>query len=351
MGDERIFTNRHREPGHRPRVAFAMSPIELREGLISPDAMQRLTAFADVIDAVALTRFDTERARQILAHTDVLITGWGCPFIDDGVLAQAPDLSLIAHAGGAIKGYISVESWQRGISVTTAANANSRPVAEYLLGMVLLCGKRIFEAERVYRSARSAFQKSLLPVDIGNCGRTVGIIGASKIGRELCRLLQPFDFHCLISDPTIDNEEAARIGAIRVSLDELMGSSDIVSLNAPVLPSTIGMIDRGRLALMRDGTFFINTARGVLVDHAALREEAQSGRLNLILDVTDPEPLPDNDPLRDLPDNVILTPHIAGSLGNELQRLGNSAIEEVRRLASGEPLQYPVSMEQLAHMA
>ena len=97
---------------------------------------------------------------------------------------------------------------------------------------------------------------------------------------------------------------------------------------------------------MPNGATFINTARGALVDHDALREETTSGRISAILDVTDPEPLPTGDPLYDLP-NVILTPHIAGSMGNELSEMGEYAVREVQRFAAGEPLAYPVTITDL----
>jgi phosphoglycerate dehydrogenase-like enzyme len=129
-----------------------------------------------------------------------------------------------------------------------------------------------------------------------------------------------------------------------------LGRSDIVSLHAPDIPETHHMLDRARLALIRDGGVLINTARGALVDHEALTEELVSGRLRAVLDVTEPEPLPADSPLYRLP-NVFLTPHIAGSLGNELQRLGTIVVEEVERLAAGLPPLHEVRHADLARVA
>jgi hypothetical protein len=115
----------------------------------------------------------------------------------------------------------------------------------------------------------------------------------------------------------VDDAEAAALGAVPLPLDDLLRSSDIVTLHAPDLPATHHMPDRGRLALTPDGGVLINTSRGALVDHEALTEELVSGRISAVLDVTDPEPLPVTSPLHALP-NVLLTPHTAASVGNEL---------------------------------
>jgi phosphoglycerate dehydrogenase-like enzyme len=135
----------------------------------------------------------------------------------------------------------------------------------------------------------------------------------------------------------VDDAEAAALGAVPLPLDDLLRSSDIVTLHAPDLPATHHMPDRGRLALTPDGGVLINTSRGALVDHEALTEELVSGRISAVLDVTDPEPLPVTSPLHALP-NVLLTPHIAGSVGNELARLGSTVVAELERLAAGLPL-------------
>jgi phosphoglycerate dehydrogenase-like enzyme len=110
------------------------------------------------------------------------------------------------------------------------------------------------------------------------------------------------------------------------------------------------MLDRDRLALVRDGGVLINTARGALVDHDALADELVSGRLSAVLDVTDPEPLPAGSSLYQLP-NVFLTPHIAGSLGNELERLGRIVVEELERLVAGAPPVHEVLRADLARVA
>jgi phosphoglycerate dehydrogenase-like enzyme len=333
-------------------VVFAMRSDELASTIFTTEALARLASVAnfDLDEGGVLTEFASERARRALAEADVLITCWGSAPIDSRVLDAAPRLRLIAHAAGTVKGHVDRVVWGRGIAVTTAAQANGIPVAEYTLAFILLSAKRALSSASDFARLQDMRAKELMPSDVGNVGSTVGIIGASRIGRLVLELLRPFHHRLLLSSPDLSAEQARELGATLVPLDRLMAESDVVSLHAPVLPSTLGMIGRAQFAAMKTGATFINTARGVLVDHHALRDETISGRLFAVLDVTDPEPLPPGDPLYGL-SNVVLTPHIAGSMGNELPLMGDYAIAEVERFARGQPLVYPVTLEDLGRMA
>ncbi|WP_415854568.1 hydroxyacid dehydrogenase [Sinomonas sp. G460-2] len=334
----------------RPRVAFSMRSAALRDRLFDPAARERLEAIADVVSDDVLTEFDSQAARMVLGRTTALITGWGCPYLGGEVLDVAKGLRLIAHAAGSVKGHVGEAAWDRGVIVTTAAQANAVPVAEYTLAAILLSGKDAFEERAQLRLGRSRYRRPGSGATNGNYGTTVGVIGASRVGRLVLERLKAFDFRVLLADPTLRPSDAVALGAELVPLEELLSESRIVSLHAPILPTTVGMIGATELSLMRDGATFINTARGVLVDHRALRAELRSGRLRAILDVTDPEPLADSDVLYEL-DNVVLTPHIAGSMGNELARMGDLAVAEVERLAAGMAPAYAISRETLAVMA
>ena len=133
-------------------------------------------------------------------------------------------------------------------------------------------------------------------------------------------------------------------------MDDLLRRSDVVSLHAPALPETHHLLDARRLALLRDGAVLVNTARGALVDGDALRAELVAGRIDAVLDTTDPEILPADSPLYDLP-NVFLTPHIAGAMGTETQRMATLALDEIERFARGEPLAHEIRLEDLARIA
>ncbi|MFI1504112.1 hydroxyacid dehydrogenase [Streptomyces sp. NPDC020597] len=331
-----------------PRAVFAMDPVHLPLLFPAP-LLDRLQRTADIDPGVVVRDFGDAAAASLLAEADVLITGWGCPRLDAGALAGAPRLRTVLHAAGSVRSLVGEALWGQGVSVSSAVTGNALPVAEYTLAMILLAGKDAFaHRERFRRThAHPAHEETAAT---GNLGRRVGVIGASRVGRRLLELLRPFDFDLLLHDPYVNAAEAAALGTQLFSLEELLRRSDIVSLHAPDIPETRHMLDRDRLALIRDGGVLINTSRGALVDHVALTDELVAGRLHAVLDVTDPEPLPADSPLYRLP-NAFLTPHIAGSLGNELERLGRIVVEELERLAEGLPLAHEVRRADLARVA
>jgi phosphoglycerate dehydrogenase-like enzyme len=293
--------------------------------------------------------FTEPAVADALAPAEVLITGWGCPHLDAGVLAAAPKLGAVLHAAGSVRSLVGDALWERGVTVSSAVTGNALPVAEYTLAMILLAGKDALDHRERFRRTHT-YPAPAETAATGNLGRRIGVIGASRVGRRLLELLRPFDLTVLLHDPYVSPAEAAALGAEPLSLEDLLRHSDIVSLHAPDIPETHHMLDRARLALIRDGGVLINTARGALVDHEALTDELVSGRLRAVLDVTDPEPLPAGSPLYHLP-NVFLTPHIAGSLGNELERLGQIVVEELERLVGGVPPVHEVRHADLTRVA
>ncbi|KPI18430.1 Phosphoglycerate dehydrogenase [Actinobacteria bacterium OK074] len=335
-------------PNPRPSAVFAMDPVHLPL-LFPPPLMARLRQAADIDPALVVREFTDPAAAAVLAGAEVLVTGWGCPSLDATALAAMPRLRAVLHAAGSVRSLVGEALWERDVTVSSAAVGNALPVAEYALAMILLVGKDSFGYRERFR-ATHAYPAPAETAAIGNLGRRVGIIGASRVGRRLLELLRPFDFEITLYDPYVDAAEAAALGAVPLSLEDLLTQSDIVSLHAPDIPETYRMLDRDRLALIRDGGVLINTSRGALVDPDALTDELVSGRLSAVLDVTEPEPLPAHSPLYRLP-NVFLTPHIAGSLGNELGRLGRIVVDELERLVSGLPPAHEVRRADLARLA
>lgn len=324
-------------PGVAPRIFSAGRLESLNSGLrlLSPEPMQE---------------FNSSRSRGLLAETDILITGWNCATVDAAVLDTAPRLRHILHAGGTVKHHVDHECWTRGVQVSTAADANAIPVAEYALAMILLANKRVLQIARTLHTEKSPIEPDGLFPDMGNYGKRVGIIGASKIGRHVLRLLKPFDLDVVVADPYLSPEDAAALGVQLVGLEELVESSDVVSLHAPSLPTTLNLINAGLIARLRPGATFINTARGELVDQDALLARLERHELFAVLDVTTPWVLPADSGFYTNP-NVLLTPHLAGSLGNELERLAATAVAEAHRVARGEQLLFPVQVEDLAFTA
>ncbi|MGW5473962.1 hydroxyacid dehydrogenase [Streptomyces chartreusis] len=332
----------------RPHALFAMS-AENVPLVFPPGVLARLRESLDIDPGLVAEDFTDPRIADSLARAEILVTGWGCRRLEPAVLDAAPKLRAVLHAAGSVKGLATPELWRRGITVSSAALANAVPVAEYTLAVILLAGKDVFAARDRLRTERVFPGWGLVP-GIGNHGRRVGVIGASRIGRRLIELLRPFDLVPALSDPYVDTVGAAALGVPLLPLDDLLRTSDVVTIHAPDTPETRHLIGARELALMPDGAVLVNTARGALLDHEALIAELRTGRISAILDVTDPEPLPADSPLYDLP-NAVVTPHLAGSQGNEAARLGLAVTEEAERLVAGEEPAYPVDPMALAREA
>jgi phosphoglycerate dehydrogenase-like enzyme len=330
-------------------VALAMGP-----GVVSrvfpARRLETLSPGLQLLSPEPMEEFTSPRSLALLAETDILITGWGCPKLDAAALAAAPRLTHILHAGGTVKHHVGEECWERGIEISTAADANSIPVAEYTVAMILLANKRVLQIARKLHSEKTELEPDQLFPDMGNFGKRVGIIGASRIGKHVIRLLKSYDVQIVVADPFLDDAAAAALGVERVSLEELASSCDVVSLHAPSLPSTRNLIHQGLVASFKPGATFINTARGELVDQDALLRRIEEGDLYAVLDVTTPWVLPADSGFYSHP-HVLLTPHLAGSLGMELERMAVSTIEEAHRLSRGEPLRHRLHAKDLAFTA
>ena len=330
----------------RPRVVSAVGT-----GALAPESAAYLARrLAETGELIAtIDGFTAPEERSALALAEVLVTGWRTPRIDDAVLASAPNLRWILHVAGSVKHQLSPSVWERGIRVASAVDANAVPVAEFTLAAILMANKRIADLARAYRERRAYIEQAELGV-IGNYRRRIGIVGASRIGRRVVDLLRPFDLEVVLFDPTLPDAEIRDLGVEPVSLEDLCRTSDVVSLHAPWLPSTEGLISAALIEAMRPGATFINTSRGKIVDQDALTARVLRGDLHAVLDVTEPMVLPPDHALYDHP-NVLLTPHIAGSIGTEVDRMVDAQIAELERIAQGRALRHPVLWESLADAA
>ncbi|MDD3926210.1 MAG: hydroxyacid dehydrogenase [bacterium] len=297
----------------------------------------------------AVPVMDEAKAIRLIDKADIVVTSWESPRLEGALLAAAPGLKLIAHAAGSVKPVISEEIVSRKIQVTTAAPAIGIGVAEYCLGAILMMGKRLKEQMSAVESGGWRSEKSGSAVEI--YGVVAGIVGAGFVGRHLIKLLQNFELKEIrVYDPYLSEDEAGRLGVRQATLEEIFSQCDYISINAPDIPATRGMVNRELIRSIKDNAVFINTSRGAIVDEAALTEELATGRFTALLDVTDPEPPAEDHPLRRMP-NVILTPHMAGVLNRNGRRVGRYAFNEINNFIHGRPLIYPVALDQLDRLA
>lgn len=343
MGDTRT----DRKP--RPAAALALIP-GLEHLVFSADT---LAALSETVDLVTPGGVDLATlADDVLARVEIVLGGWGCSVFDDALVARMPRLRLLAYAAGTVKHTVTPALWAQGVAVSSAAAANAVPVAEFTFAAIVMIAKDVFRVRDRHREVRGREPaRGQGPAgDVGTRDLRIGVVGASTIGRLVIERLHSLDVEIGVFDPYLGADDAVALGVTSMPLDELMAWANVVTVHAPELPSTRHMIDTAALARMRDGAWLVNTARGSLVDTDALTRECVAGRLCAFIDTSYPEPLPADSPLYDLP-NVVLTPHIAGSLGNEIARMGDLAVAEVRRFVVGEPLQHPVRAEDMERIA
>lgn len=327
----------------KPKVCLLMTP-SLVDTLFNEQARNELEKVCEVVSWQPIQE-------PPYPDVDIILASWGTPKLDKDLLDAMPNLKMVSYAAGTIKKIVTDEFWAKGIKINSAAAANAIAVGEYTVASMVFLTKNIRHAAALYTDADQENFLALRDSPRGFNGLNIGLVSASYVGREVIRLLRSYNVTVAVYDPYLTDEEATELGVRKMELNDMMAWADVVSVHVPKLPETQNLIGREQLQLMKDGSFFINTSRGTVVDYEALAELTPSKHIEVILDVTDPnEPLPAESPLRKL-DNVLITPHIAGSRGNEQQLMGTLAIEEIKRFVAGQPLHYQVNREDLPRIA
>jgi phosphoglycerate dehydrogenase-like enzyme len=332
-----------------PLVYLALAPERVRE-LSLDEELGPLAAVARIERWDGAGNPPPDAVTEALRRAAVVVTGWGTPPLA-ALATWMPErfaARLIAHTAGTVKRLVPVEALERGLRVTHANESLAEAVAEFTVGAIITARRQVLPAV-----ARMKAGQPRVPLarqrELG--GSTVGVIGASQIGRRVMRLLAPWQLTILLYDPYCPPAVAAEHGATPVGLDELLRRGDIVTLHAPVTPETVGMLGAAQFAAMKDGALFVNTARGRLIDHDALLVQLQSGRIDAWLDVTDPtEPLPAGSPFFAL-ENCVVTPHMAAITVEARQRQSRYTVDEALRFLRGEPLRHEVTLARWDTMA
>ncbi len=261
----------------------------------------------------------------------------GLDSIDAAALAAADGLCVIARYGVGVDNVDLAAAVARGIVVTNTPGANARSVAELTVALLLLLARPVLRAAAETRAGGWP----RLP-GLSLAGKTVGLVGFGAIGRQTARLLAGFDCRLLAYDPLLNEATAAALGVRAAGLDELLATSDFVSLHAPVTPATRGMVDAAFLARMKPGAALVNTARGELVDEAALLDALANGRLRgAALDAFAAEPPGGDNPLLALP-NVIATPHMGAHTDGATTVMGRMALADCLAVLRGDEPRYRV---------
>lgn len=327
----------------KPRVLH-LPAREHTEKVFTPESWARLQEGFEVTRNESRRDLTEERICSVIGGHDALITGWaapasgGPPPITPAIMEAADRLRIIAHSAGSVRRMLA-QVWTdyivpRRICVSTATVPIACNVAETALGLIIMSAKRLMEHALHVRDT-GGWRTPEIPVgDQYLTGATVGLVGAGDVGREMIRALRLFAVRTLVYDPYLAAADAHALQVESVELNDLFARSDIVSLHAPSIPETDRMVGSQQLRLLRDGAVLVNTARGSLIDHDALVREAVGGRIRVALDVTTPEPLPADSPLRSM-SNVIVTPHVAGHGRYGHRRIGDATVAALEDFFAG----------------
>jgi phosphoglycerate dehydrogenase-like enzyme len=330
-----------------PTVAVLLTE-STRAMVLSAPAGERLRAIASVRDASGPPA--EWNLPDLLDGAVACLTGWGTPPLDDDVLAAAPDLALVAHTAGSIRRLVPQPAVGTRVTVCQAAELIADSVAELVIAQILAGIRELHLLDRGLRDGAAWSDLRVRHPGRLLGARTVGVVGASRTGRAVVGLLRAFGASVLVSDPLLTAEEADRLGVTPADLDTLLRRSEVVTLHAPLLPSTHHLLGRRELGLLPDGALLVNSARGGLVEPTALLDELRSGRIQAALDVFPEEPLPADSPWRDVP-NAIVSPHSAGHTVDSHLRQGAAMVDEIERFLRNEPLRYAVASESVDVLA
>ncbi|MBT3942039.1 MAG: hydroxyacid dehydrogenase [Chloroflexi bacterium] len=282
-----------------------------------------------------------------LSDTDVIFATWGMPRFTEHHFASMPKLRAVFYAAGNVKSF-AAPLVEHDITLVSAWGINAIPVSEMCLSQVLLSLRGYFRAVRNYRSVKTHDAK-VFP-RTGAMDETVGLIGLGKIGARLRYLLSDYPVKVIAYDPFLTPERVKELHVELVSLQDVFERSLVVSNHTPDIPSTQGVLTGEHFGAMRDGATFINTGRGAqVVEDDLVQVLSERPDMTVLLDVTAPEPPPEDSKLWTLP-NVIISPHVGGTIGNEVVRLADCVIDEYERWAAGRTLKFEVTSEVLATM-
>jgi len=332
-------------------VAIALTK-QMASSILDQDVLDLLSSFAEVNSVDQLPdEITPDVLKAMVKDADACITCWGTPGFTDEILEASPKLKLIAHAAGSIKHMIPASFWGTGRRITSNAAIIAEDVSHTVLTFMMIHSRGIWQFGKSTREGNWNGGEAGLFATRRLEGLTVGIVGASHVGKSLIKLLKPFGCKLNLYDPVVPAIEAAALGVNQMELNELIVSSDVLTLHAPAIESCRHLINKDNLKLLKDGALFINTARGMVVDEAALIEELKTGRFFACIDVTDPEPPRVDHPFRTM-DNVILVPHIAGGHTVDIRKsLGQCAAMEIYNYRHRGSLTNEVRFEMLSHMA
>jgi len=281
---------------------------------------------------------------------EAVFSTWGMPVVTEEQIKESfPSLKAVYYAAGTVQAFAR-PFIRCGVAVHSAWIANAVPVVEYAVSQILLANKGFYRmlplTRQSYRAAATDFKNY-----VGNFGAKVGILGDGAIGSRVIDELLRYKLEIYVFSITMTKEQAEAKGVRLATMSEIFSECDVISNHLANNEQTKGIINAGLIAKMKSYSTFINTGRGAQVDESALIDKLKSDpTVTAVLDVTYPEPPVEGSPFYTLP-NAFLTPHVAGSAGEEVKRMAEYMADECERAERGEPTLYGVTEKMLETMA
>ena len=325
------------------QIAVVMPTGQVRDTFIPPIAAEKLASLGELTWNPRDRQYTNEELADAIKNADVCVTGWGCPQLTYDVIKNARNLRLVAHTGGSVATLVSKELYEKGIKIISGNKIYAESVAEGVIAYILTAFRKLpkFINDTVtkgWATEGASYTEALLY-------QPVGLVGFGAVAKYLVPMLKAFHCQIYVYDPHLPDSVFEEYGVARVSsLDTLFPMVKVLSLHMPLNKNTYQMIDGRLLKLIRDGSLFVNTARGACIDEAALAAELAKGRFMAILDVYEREPLPMDSGLRGL-DNVILIPHMAGPTVDRRTDVTLQLADDVVRCFTGEQMIHEIGYE------
>jgi phosphoglycerate dehydrogenase-like enzyme len=333
------------------RAIFLTDNLDKVGSVFSGSVLRELMEEAGLGPTSFLTSADLPRRRSDLEATEYVFSTWNMPPLSETQINSVlPNLRAVFYAAGSVK-YFAEPFLNCGVRVFSSASANAIPVAEFVVAQTILANKGFFKAQRAYKRLRFREARRIAALHPGNFDCDVGIIGAGLVGTKVIELLRSHSVRVLVHDPYLDDDRATALGCTKVTLATLFKTCEVISNHLPDNESTRGTLNYDLFRTMKPTVTFINTGRGAQVNEAALiRALKEKPDACALLDVTGREPLWPHSPFYRMR-NVYVTPHIAGSSGNEERRLAQYMLEAFRRFRADIPCEFEITRTMLASMA
>lgn len=330
---------------------FVVKNIDKLHKVYSKEVIKELQIRAGLDNSTFYTINKIINNKEKLKEVECIFSTWYMPeFTEEIIREYLPNLKAVFYAAGTVK-YFAKPFLDCGIKVYSASLANAIPVAEFVTAQIVLANKGYFQAQSIYKKYRYYKAYEYANHKMGNYNTNIGIIGAGNIGSKVIELLQSYNLNILVYDPYVDENCERKMGFKKVSLEELFRKCQVISNHLPDIKETKGMLNYNFFSIMGESATFINTGRGAqVVEKDLIKALKEKPFRCALLDVTSHEPMWPTSKLFRMK-NIFMTPHIAGSIQNEEERMGKYMLEAFEKYFNKEKCKYEVNKESLLTMA